>query len=227
MLARSRDLGRRFDSEAFPLAALEELQRWQQSRFRRTYADFLARESDAPACRFFLEELYGGSGFRQRDEDVEKVAPVMIRLLPAAALDSLTEAFRLQVVSLELDIAMVETEPEGLPAELDEPAYARLYRACGRRRDRELQIELIRSLGLRLERLVKTPLLLRLLAVLRSPAHAAGFGNLQEFLEDGLGAFRQLDEPRTFVESIYRREHAAMERLFDGAPQPFEGLIRV
>ena len=70
------------DAPGFPLPALEDLQGWQRERFSRTYADFLARESDAAACRFFLDELYGGLEFRERNEDVSRVAPVMARTLP-------------------------------------------------------------------------------------------------------------------------------------------------
>ena len=60
--------------------------------------------------------------------------------------------------------------------------------------------------------------------MLRGPAHAAGFGKLQEFLETGLWSFRQLEDADHFVETIYEREWAAMERMFAGDPDPFRLL---
>ena len=60
-----------------------------------------------------------------------------------------------------------------------------------------------------------------LVRLLRGPAHAAGFGNLQEFLENGLGAFRSLEDTEYFIETIYQREWDAMEKMFAGAALPF------
>jgi hypothetical protein len=57
--------------------------------------------------------------------------------------------------------------------------------------------------------------------LLRGPAHAAGFGRLQEFLEEGLGSFRALEDARHFIETIYQRESGAMQKMFAGEPQPF------
>ena len=50
---------------------------------------------------------------------------------------------------------------------------------------------------------------------------AAGFGRLQGFLESGLESFRALNDATWFVDTIYEREWAAMERLFRGDPDPF------
>lgn len=227
MLERNRAIAARLEADDFPLRALEDLQAWQRERFARTYADLLERESDAPACHFFLDELYGGLHFRHRDEDVERVAPVMSRLLPEHALHSLADAFRLQAISLELDIAMVELDPTADFRGMEIAEYARWYRACGRRDRRETQIRLIRDLGHRLEGLVETPLLLRLVRLVRGPAVAAGFGRLQEFLETGLQAFRELEDPADFVETIYRREWLALERLFSGDDDPYADLFSV
>jgi hypothetical protein len=57
--------------------------------------------------------------------------------------------------------------------------------------------------------------------MLRGPAIAAGFGRLQGFLESGLESFRALNDATWFVDTIYEREWAAMERLFRGDPDPF------
>jgi hypothetical protein len=227
MLAHNREIAGMLDAPGFPLPALEDLQGWQRERFSRTYADFLARESDAAACRFFLDELYGGLEFRERNEDVSRVAPVMARTLPEHALNSLADALRLQAISLELDIAMVQLDPSADFRSMETPYYARWYRACGQRTRREAQIILIRDLGHRLERLVETPTLLRLLVLLRGPALAAGFGKLQALLEQGLSSFRQLADPAGFVETIYRREWLAMERLFSGDDDPYADLLTV
>jgi hypothetical protein len=60
--------------------------------------------------------------------------------------------------------------------------------------------------------------LLGLVKAVRRPALATGYGRLQGFLEKGLSAFRQLEEPEQFVETIYCREVELMQLWF-GASQ--------
>jgi len=220
-LVRNHDLAEAISKPEFPQAAFALLQNWQRHRLARTYEDFMAIESDAPACHFFLEELYGGMNFRERDQQVARVEPLMSRTLPRKALHAVAEALRLQAISLEFDMEMaILVERRGLK-KLNTREYAEIYRECGRRPEREHQILLIRTLGVELQRLVKMPLLIRLLSLLGGPARAAGFGRLQSFLESGLRAFRHLSDPPGFIESIYQREWLAMNRLFSGHETPF------
>ena len=197
------------------------LQQWQRKRLSVTYADLMSRDNSRPACEFFLDELYGGLDFLKRDQDMDRVMPVMVRFLPGHALESLAGAFELQAISLECDIEVSGIlDREGFD-ELDLHRYAEAYRAFGNRPQREKQIELIRQLGIDLGRLVDKPLVSYLVRLLRGPAHAAGFGELQQFLESGLASFRRLEDRVTFVETIYQREWLAMEKLFAGDEHPY------
>lgn len=220
-LVRNHELARAIGEPGFPLAEFELLQNWQRDRLAHTYEDFLGHASAAPACRFFLDELYGGMNFRERDQEVARVEPLLSRMLPKRALHALAEALRLQAVSLEFDMEMAGLLLRRGGTALNTTVYADTYRQCGRRPQREKQILLIRKLGHELERLVKMPLLAQLLRALRGPARAAGFGRLQAFLENGLRSFRQLGDPGLFVESIFEREWQAMNRLFSGHETPF------
>jgi hypothetical protein len=221
MLARNHGLAGRIDGKDFPLAALEHLQAWQRARIARTYDDLLGQDAYRPAVNFFLAELYGGLDFRERDQDMSRVMPVMKRFLPDRVLLSMSEAFELQAVSLEFDMAMaVYMEKSGIE-ELDMGRYSEAYRAGSERAGRERQIALIRKLAYDLEWLVRKPLVNTLVRLLRGPAHAAGFGKLQQFLEFGLGSFRALDDVSYFNETIYEREWDAMEKLYAGEALPF------
>jgi hypothetical protein len=217
-LEGSNDFARSFDQPGFPLAEFLHLQEWQRQRFSITYADFVASNTDQAACRFFLQELYGGLGFRQRDEDVHRVEPIMSRLLPDKALQALSEALELQLISLELDLCMAEVMRRRDLLVITEADYACLYQACDRREERLRQINLIRKLGHELEALTRMPLLLSLVKAVRKPAVAAGFGALQSFLEQGLSAFRQMQDPHHFVECIYHRETELMQGWQAGKP---------
>jgi hypothetical protein len=221
MLARNHDLARKIDGKDFPLESFEYLQRWQQKRMTRTFDDLLRQDAYRPAVNFFLKELYGGLDFRERDQDMNKVMPVMRHFLPDKVLSVISEAFELQAVSLEFDMEMAAfMERHGIH-DLDMDRYCEVYRACSDKPGRARQILLIRKLGYDLEGLVNKPLVSTLVRLLHGPAHAAGFGKLQEFLESGLGSFRALADVRYFNETIYEREWNAMEKIFAGEDNSF------
>jgi hypothetical protein len=221
MLARNHALAGLTRESSFPLMQFERLQQWQLERLMLTFDDLYRHPGYAHAVEFFVSDLYGGLDFRQRDQEMTRVAPLMIRFLPDNALVALAEAFELQAISLEHDAAMAEEMRRRGITRLDMAAYGKIYRAASVPAERERQIELISKLGRDLKKLVRKSIVNRLLRLLRGPAHAAGFGNLQEFLENGLSSFRALEDPDFFVDTIRDREWAAMERLFAGEPDPF------
>ena len=221
MLAWNHGLAGKIEDRDFPRHAFGQLQRWQQKRLARTFDDLIQQDAYRPAVNFFLTELYGGLDFRERDQEMSKVMPVMKRFLPDKVLYIMSEAFELQAVSLKFDMEMAGYMERLHIPELDMDRYCEVYRACSDKPGRERQILLIRKLGYDLGRLVNKPLVNVLVRLLRGPAHAAGFGKLQEFLESGLGSFRALRDVRHFNEAIYQREWNSMQKLFAGEALPF------
>lgn len=221
MLARNHTLANLICASDFPLQSFLDLQRWQRHRLADSFSDFVSQESYRPACDFFLRELYGGLDFLERDQDLEKVMPVMVKFLPGKVLMSLAAAFEVQAISLEFDMKMAGFLKNEDAQNMGVSLYASAYRACGDRPKREQQILLIRQLGYDLLPLVDAPLISRLVRLLRVPAHKAGFGKLQEFLESGLESFRELDDPEFFIDTIYQREWLSMQKLFEGDENPF------
>lgn len=220
-LAASHALAAGLDAAGFPLQELELVQNWQRRRLACSYRDLFAEERFVAAGNFFLSELYGGLNFRERDQEIEHVLPVMVRMLRADMLLVLAEAFELQSLSLDLDLDMTSVLQQRGWDELNTDRYAVLYRSCGRVSDREKQIELIHRLGRELTRLVHHRLVLFLIRTLRGPARAAGFGLLQSFLERGLFAFRAAGDGTEFIDTIWRREREVMRRLLAGDKKPF------
>ena len=221
MLARNHRLAVKICAPEFCLGSFELLQQWQRDRLAGSFSDLMAQASYRPACDFFLSELYGGLDFLERDQDMDKVMHVMARFLPNKTLLSLAAAFELQAISLEFDLEMAEGLGSSGAGALDLSAYTSIYQACGQRAKREKQILLIRDLGTELARLVDKPLVTALVRFLRGPAHAASFGKLQEFLETGLYAFRELEDSAFFIDTIYQREWLTMQKLFAGDENPF------
>jgi hypothetical protein len=152
---------------------------------------------------------------------MERVLPVMVRMLRDDMILVLAEAFELQSLSLNLDMDMAAALKQNAWDELNTARYGEIYRICGRPVDRERQIELIGHLGTELNELVHHRLVLWLIRTLRGPARAAGFGLLQSFLEQGLRAFQIMGDGTEFIETIWNNEDAVMQRLFAADENPF------
>lgn len=222
MLARNHLLAKKICAPDYPIEAFQTLQQWQRQRLADAYSDLTAQENCRPACEFFLDELYGGLDFLERDQEVAKVMGVMMKFLPGKALTAMADAFELQAISLEFDMEMADRLASTGAVELDPASYAAIYRSCGTRPLRERQILLIRDLGNELAKMVHKSVVVHLIRLMRGPAIAAGFGALQEFLESGVLSFRQLEDPADFINTIYNREWLSMQKLFAGEAAPFD-----
>ena len=149
----------------------------------------------------------------------DRVQRAMERLLPSEALRALCLAIELEILSQELDAEVTRNLPAG-PVTVER--YAEAYRKAGRRADRERQIELLNLIGGYLDHVVRKPVVGALVRMARGPAHAAGFGSLQEFLERGLRAFEAMHGAGEFLATLRARETQAMDRVFSGTADPFE-----
>ena len=205
-LSDSHALASRLDEPGFPLQELELIQSWQRQRLARTYTDFTSQQRYAAAGDFFLDELYGGLHFRERDQQIDRVLPVMVRTLRDDMLLVLAEAFELQSLSLQFDIDLAWRFKTTGSSELNMARYDEIYRENGKLSERKQQIELICRLGQQLNKLVHHRLVMMLIRMLRGPALAAGFGLLQSFLENGLKAFKIMGDCTEFIDAIRHRE---------------------
>ena len=218
LLAVRADIERREAGTAATDARLRTLRDWQARRLARTYADLRADPRCAPAAEFFLTDLYGSADVAARDRQLARAWSFFRRWLPAAPLRALEHAVELDVLTRHLDLDVAARMAE-LP--LDSAGYARAYRATGRRKDRERQIELIVVTGRSLESVARAPRIGALLRAARMPARAAGLGLLQDVLERGYRAFGALPSPEEFLSIIRTRETALMQALFEGVGDPF------
>ena len=217
-LQQNHEFAESMDQPDFPAADFPVLQRWQRERLASTYRDLREQKRYRAATDFFLQELYGGLDFKQRDQEVARVLPIMTKLLPDHLLGVLAEALKLQHLSLELDLHVTRcwaSRRDGSSEPLTAGSYIDAYHHAGHWQARETQIELIRTLGESMNGVVKGRLVHRLIRLLRRPARAAGFGELQRFLEDGLAAFHEMGDAAEFVGTIVRRERELMQTLRD------------
>jgi len=204
--------------------ALERLAAWQAGRLRGTYADLASQARYADAVLFFEEDLYGGADFAQRDADLVRVVPVMMRMLPERVIATVAQAIELNTLSHELDRALLERLPR-TDGVFSVAEYCRAYRAMDNRRARERQIDLIGEIGAGLDVYVRAPLIRTALVMMRQPARLAGLGVLHDFLERGFAAFHKMHGAGEFLATIDRRERALMEAILAGEAAPFSDPV--
>jgi hypothetical protein len=213
-IAEARELraARAHDPEPDDFLRLKE---WQAARLAQSYTDLLASPRHRPAAEFFLSDLYGPKDFRTRDEELARVVPIMVHVLPAKALLTLLEAVKMDTLSESLDTDMVlALRKLGKSKAIDWPAYVAAYRSCGRRKDREQQIILIDKIGKTLDRLTRMPLIRISLRLMAGPAYLSGLGALHDFLQGGFDAFSLMKGADEFLATVTERETALMLELF-------------
>lgn len=200
--------------------ALGRLASWQANRMANTYADLASQARYADAISFFRTDLYGEGDFAQRDADLARVVPIMVRLLPARLITALARGTELNALSQELDQALLARLPRANGV-FTVAEYCAAYREPSERGAREHQIALIGEVGAGLDTYVRRPFIESGLSMMRQPARLAGLGALQDFLERGVSAFRKLEGAKEFLATIDRRERAIMEAIYNGNEQPF------
>jgi hypothetical protein len=198
------------------LAARLAVKRFQSSRMITTYRDLLDSSETRAAALFFLNDLYGPEDLTQRDSDLERIVPTMEKVLPASALETITEALELDALSEYLDAEMASR----LGEEFLTVEYLEAYRLTSRA-ERQRQIAHVSSVGSALCELVRLPLIGGTLKVMRTPAKLARLSELQSFLERGFKAFKEMRRPDVFVDTVVQRESAILARLYSGDPEPF------
>ncbi len=197
---------------------------WQAQRLATTYADLLHSKRYGPACRFFLEDIYGQQNFAQRDHDIVRIHNFMLRFLPASVLGPLTKAIELNSLTMELDeqLLRVLVDDLGVTDSVTPEQYAEGYRICDNYDERRRQIEMIGEVGRGIVRLVRIPFLGLTLRLTRRPAQRGGWYEMQGFLERGFSAFKRMGgKADTFLNTLQQREMQILDQIFHGDPDPF------
>ena len=196
------------------------VKKFQSERLRGTYADLLASDRYREACEFFLEELYGERDFEQRDAEARRVVPKLAKMLPARAVETLSLAVELDLLSEQLDSEVAATVELPVTA----ASYAAAYAAVASEAERKRQIELVGDIGRALDKLARVPMLSTMLHMMKAPAEMWGLSHLHRFLQRGFDAFVAMGGARELLATIARRELEINRRLFARESEPFRAI---
>lgn len=229
-VARVTALRLQTHTNASLLAATVAVKRFQARRFRATYADLLGSAEYAAPTRFFLNELYSDKDFSQRDAQFARIAGALQRFFPVSVVATAVAMAELHALTEELDFAMAQAWLDRSDsADAESMRYTLAWKNVGRPDDRERQLTAVLAVGTELDRLTRMPGLRMMLKMMRRPAHAAGLGSLQSFLEAGFDTFAAMSakarHAQQFLSLIEARETHWIQQLFADDVQATQHLL--
>jgi hypothetical protein len=192
------------------LMAKTVLKNFQSDRLKETHADLLASPNTRGAATFFLKEIYSSKDLSQRDNDLERLIPIMEKTFPLNTLEVITQAITLDALTEKMDTAMAIR----LGVKFSPDEYIQAFREVTSKEERLQQINMIDSLGKSLSGLVKIPFLSMTLKMMRGPAKIANLYAIHEFLESGFTVFKETKNPEAFVNSLVQREKQLIEQIY-------------
>lgn len=199
------------------------LREWQSARLSLTHNDLLQHPRFRPATLFFLSDVYAPRDFSQRNYDIQKAYDAMRKAVPDKVIHVLAETIELHQFTDELDqrLADVLFGQLGGHEGITPDKYAEAYRVCDNCDERVRQIDMIDAIGRSVDRIVRLPFIGLTLRLAHTPAHLAGWQELQGFLERGYAAFKHMKGASDFLDTIVRREKLILDRIYAGDADPF------
>lgn len=217
-VARSNELHADYLGDPDRFAAYDRFTRWQLEYMLPFFDDLLEPEGYAEAVDFIVSDL-AGVGISERDREIERAAPVIVRSLPTHPLETAASAVELNKGALKVNLGIFgELLIDGeLPPTIIEKDYLAACRRATSHEECMALVELAVGLGDTLKTLVRIPPIGWLLHTMRRPAHAAGFGELQVFLETGYRTFRRISDIDLFLHLLRERMDQVFRHIFFSA----------
>lgn len=188
---------------------------WQLDYLLPLFADLYDRPGYAEAIDFTMSDL-AGIGISDRDRDLERAAPAITSMLPLKALATISVAAEMnaRILKVNLGICRSLLVDGELPERITEYEYCVACREASSLEECLELVHLVTDLGRTLQSLIGVPMIGFTLRAMRMPAHAAGFGALQEFLENGYRTFRQIPDIEHFLREIELRMTDIFEKIY-------------
>ncbi len=214
-MRRSNELHASYFADSEQLAQYDRFTQWQMDYLLSFFSDLHEREGYADAIDYTMSDL-AGVGISERDRDLERAAPAITRMLPTKALETIAAAAKLNKRVLEINLGIFhELQVDGqLPGRISDRAYCTACRQAVSLEECLELVELAIGLGRTLKTLVKVPLLGGMLHAMHGPAHAAGFGALHEFLDNGYTYFKAIPDIEHFLDEIDLRMSQVFEAIY-------------
>jgi len=201
---------------------LIQLTLWQSERLKRTHHDLYHAPNYTQGLAFLFDELYSAQDFSDRDRDLERIFPKMIKLLPKTVIGTVSLLVELNLLTQKLDHELAHTIFYKLNyADINEQRYCEAYRLCNNQVQRQYQIKLTSELGEKMDKYARSSLINFSLKITETPAEMAGLSILHAFIMRGFSAFHSMRDVQVLMETLTQRESVVLDNIFTGQERPF------
>jgi len=201
---------------------LDSLSTWQCERLKRTHHDLYTSSNYNNGLEFLFSDLYAAQDFSDRDRDLERIAPKLIKLLPEKTLGTVALLIELNLKTQILDRQLAQALlNESSSALIDETTYCEAYRFCDNKKARLEQLKLVGQAGHMLNKYARSSMIQFSLKISKSPAEMAGLEALHGFIYRGFSAFHSMEDIPKLMDTLLAREERVLNRIFDHHPSPF------
>ncbi len=207
---------------------LAKLAHWQSERLKFSHQDFYQSSSYQDGLSFLFTDLYSTEDFSDRDRDLERIFPKMLKLLPKNILETVSLLVELNLLTQQLDQRLAEiifVQHERI--ELNEQVYCEAYRACNNHGERLYQIQLTSQLGQKLDKYARSSVILLTLRMTEGAAEMAGLKALHQFLITGFEAFHSMEDLRNLMSILSNRETLFLDQIYQGSNRPFNFSLAI
>lgn len=202
---------------------LDKLSQWQSDRLKHSHRDLYCSPIYQKGLSFLFTDLYSDTDFSDRDRDLERIFPKMIKLLPNSVLETVCLLVELNMLTQILDQELAtKLFLDLLHANINEQNYCEAFRLCNNEQKRAYQIKLTQDLGKKLDKYARSQVILYSLKLSRGAAESAGLGALHNFLSSGFNAFHSMQNIDALMQTIATRETQFLKAIMSGNPRPFD-----
>jgi hypothetical protein len=181
------------------------------------YADLRRQNRYAAAVDFLIDDLFGPNSLCYRELGLQKAEATMRRVLPEGLLKAVAQAVEFSLLTMQIDLGLAQALDDMRVVALDDAELRGAVRAAGAAQDYHRQIGLVLEIGAEIESIVHKPFVSVGLKMCRQPARVMGLGELQDYLERGVAAFRKMRGSTEFFRTFEQREIAYLQSVFTGA----------
>lgn len=201
---------------------LAKLSQWQSERLKHSHRDLYYSPLYQEGLAFLFTDLYSDTDFSDRDRDLERIFPKMVKLLPNSVLETVSLLVELNMLTQMLDQDLAEKLFVDLSqTNIDEQNYCEAYRRCNNEQKRAYQIKLTEELGKKLDKYARSQVILFSLKLSKGAAESAGLGALHNFLSMGFKAFHSMHNIDMLMHKIALRETQFLNKIMSNNAHPF------
>lgn len=206
---------------------LLNLRRYQASMLRDTYRDLMEDEGYKRLLTFILDTIYTPEDVNAPTDAFKKVYDYFLERPKGKPITILTKLMELNRLSEELDQSLTEQISEigpttpaktagqaGEPCEITDAVYENALRACNNRKERERHIELFAECVTTLHELTRHSLNAFMFKVIKLLMSYLGRPKVIKVVEEGYGAFLDVEDISRFTRVIKERELKRLERVY-------------